>query len=138
MLQPMIEPEAYWRSPWRAPVGRMAQQQDRAHIGQRVEAALRRFGAPIAYEVFDRSFVLCESTLPRLAGEPDIGILLADATGDRFAVGVRERGAIKELAVHDLLRTALGDFLARSIEGQRDLTAIARWIMGQDAAPPPG
>jgi len=135
---PPLDPEAYWRSTWRAPVARLARQDDRGHISLRVDAAMRQLGTGFAYDIFDHRFVPSPPSLPGLAGEPDICLVLADAVGDRFAVAECERAATKALAVHDLLHTALCDLVIRATSGRRDVNAITRWIMGDDDEPPTG
>lgn len=94
---------------------RVARAIDRAETARRIEALLREHGAPIAYEVFDREFVLCEPHLPGVQGDPDIASVIGDAEYDLFFVAQRERGGLSSISVHESLHDAVRDFLGRSI-----------------------
>ncbi len=59
---------------------------DRPETARRIESLLRQHGHPIAYEVFDREFVLCEPHLAGVQGDPDIAVVIGDAEYDMFFV----------------------------------------------------
>jgi hypothetical protein len=94
---------------------RVARSLDRVETSARIEALLRSKGAPIAYEVFDRSFVLCEPHLPGVQGDPDIALVIGDAEHDLFFVAQRERGGLRFLSLHEAIHDALRDFLGRAM-----------------------
>ncbi|MBN8533009.1 MAG: hypothetical protein J0L51_02865 [Rhizobiales bacterium] len=94
---------------------RVARELDRAGTSGRIEAVLRAHGAPIAYEVFDRDFVLCEPHLPGVQGDPDIALVIGDAEHELFFVAQRERGGLKFLSVHEAIHDAVRDFLGRAM-----------------------
>jgi len=87
---------------------------DRAESARRIEALLTQHGDPVAYEVFDREFVLCAPDVPGISGDPDIAIVIGDAEHDLFFVAQRERGALSSLSVHESIHDALRDFLGRA------------------------
>lgn len=87
---------------------------DRAESARRIEALLTQHGDPIAYEVFDREFMLCAPDVPGVSGDPDIAIVIGDAEHDLFFVAQRERRALSSLSVHESIHDALRDFLGRA------------------------
>ena len=131
-----FDPEAHWATPWHGPSARLARSLDRAALVGRLEAVLRRDGAPIAYELFGNGLLLCAPALPDVPGDPDVALVIGDATMDRFFVAQRERGGLGALAVHEGIASALGDFLLRAVQG-RDVAALAAWVMGDGPALPP-
>ena len=131
MLSAMLDPQSYWRSPWRSHVAAAARGVERARITPRIEAVLHRHGAPIDYEIFGHAF------LHSAAADREFALVLSDAQGDLFAVAERERAATKALAVHEMLSTALGDLLLRATSGRGDIGALSAWIMGDAEGPPP-
>jgi hypothetical protein len=94
---------------------RVARLVDRPETARRIEALLRQHGHPIAYEVFDREFILCEPALPGVIGDPDIAMVIGDAEHDLFFVAQRERGGLSSISVHEGIHNALRDFLGRTI-----------------------
>lgn len=90
---------------------------DRPETARRIEALLRAHGDPIAYEVFDREFVLCEPHLPGVSGDPDIAIVIGDAEHCLFFVAQRERGGLSSISLHEAIHDAVRDFLGRSMGG---------------------
>lgn len=106
---------------------RVARSVDRAETARRIEALLREHGAPIAFEVFDREFVLCEPHLPGVKGDPDIAIVLGDAEFELFFVAQRERGGLNAVSVHETIHDALGNFLVKAI-GPGGLKHVAGMI----------
>ncbi|MDP2800728.1 MAG: hypothetical protein Q8O26_02485 [Phreatobacter sp.] len=103
-----------WDGPSNSLRIRVARALDRLETATRIEVLLRQHGAPIAYEVFDRSFVLCEPALPGVSGDPDISIVIGDAEHDLFFVAQRERGGLSSLSVHAAIHDAVWDFLRRA------------------------
>lgn len=93
---------------------RVARLVNRAQTAQRIEALLRQQSDPIAYEVFDRAFILCEPELPGVKGDPDIAIVIGDAEYDLFFVAQRERGGLSSISVHEAIHDAVRDFLRRA------------------------
>jgi hypothetical protein len=110
---------------------RVAKLVDRAETAQRIEILLRRSGHPIAYEVFDRAFILCAPHLPGVSGDPDIAIVIGDAEHDLFFVAQRERGGLSSLSVHESIHDALRDFLGRAI-GAIGLSSVSDVIAMKD------
>lgn len=104
-----------WTGPSNSLRIRVARSLDRVETSARIEALLRSKGAAIAYEVFDRDFVLCEPHLPGVQGDPDIALVIGDAEHDLFFVAQRERGGLSFLSVHEAIHDALRDFLGRAM-----------------------
>lgn len=104
---------------------------DRPETARRIEALLRQQGHPIAYEVFDRAFILCAPHLPGVSGDPDIAIVIGDAEHDLFFVAQRERGGLSSISVHEAIHDALRDFLGRAI-GAAGLSAVSGLIGRKD------
>ena len=104
---------------------------DRPETARRIEALLRQQGHPIAYEVFDRAFILCAPHLPGVSGDPDIAIVIGDAEHDLFFVAQRERGGLSSISVHEAIHDALRDFLGRAI-GAAGLSAVSGLIARKD------
>ncbi len=73
---------------------RWAAHLDQVETAKRIESLLRRQGHPIRFEVFDRSFTLCEPDVPGVKGDPDIAIVLGEAELSLYFVAQRERGAL--------------------------------------------
>lgn len=96
---------------------RWAERVDRDQTAMRIEALLRAHGHPIAFEVFERHFILCEPQVPGVQGDPDIAIVLGDAEFDLFFVAQRERGALSGVSVHESVHDAVRDFLGRAMGG---------------------
>lgn len=112
---------------------RVARAIDRAETAKRIEALLREHGAPIAYEVFDREFVLCEPHLPGVVGDPDIALVIGDAEHELFFVAQRERGGLSGLSVHESLHDAIRNFLGQAI-GPSGLMHVAGLIVRENSA----
>jgi hypothetical protein len=106
---------------------------DRPRTARRIQLVLREHGAPIAYEVFEQAFALCEPSLPGVRGDPDIALVIGDAEHDLFFVALRERGALSSLSVHEAIHDAVRDFLGRAI-GPAGHAHVARVIHGESAA----
>ncbi len=95
---------------------RLAQRLDRAETARRIEALLREIGAPLAYEVFGRSFDLGADAPFGAWGFPDITIVIGDAEFDLFFVAQRERGALGRISVHESINDAVDDFMRRATD----------------------
>jgi len=104
-----------WTGPSNSLRLRVSRGLDRAETARRIETLLRRHGAPIAYEVFGRDFVLCAPDLPGVAGDPDIAIVLGDAEHELFFVAQRERGGLGPISVHSAPHDAIRDFLVQAM-----------------------
>lgn len=89
---------------------RWAQAVDQGVTATRIESLLRRHGAPMAYEVFDRQFCLCAPELPDVAGDPDIALVLGEAEFKLFFVAQRERGGLGSISIHEAVHDAIRDF----------------------------
>ncbi len=105
-----------WRSSEASLRIRWAAHLDQVETGQRIESLLRRQGHPIRFEVFDRSFTLCEPDVPGVKGDPDIAIVLGEAELSLYFVAQRERGALSALSVHESIHDAVRDFLGRAMD----------------------
>lgn len=112
---------------------RVSQLVDRPETARRIESLLRQRGHPIAYEVFDREFILCEPQLPGVQGDPDIAIVIGDAEFDLFFVAQRERGGLSSISVHEKIHDALQDFLGRAM-GASDPSTVSRALAMKDAS----
>ncbi|MCU0883591.1 MAG: hypothetical protein MUC44_01375 [Beijerinckiaceae bacterium] len=104
-----------WTSTYSSLRIKVARQLDRPATALKIEALLRQHGHPVAYEVFDHDFVLCEPHLPGVRGDPDIAIVIGDAEHDLFFVAQRERGGLGFVSVHEAIGQALRDFLDRAM-----------------------
>lgn len=118
-----------WTGPSNSLRIRVARLVNRAQTAQRIEALLRHQGDPIAYEVFDRTFILCEPELPGVKGDPDIAIVIGDAEHDLFFVAQRERGGLSSISVHEAIHDAVRDFLRRATGNNicADSSALIVW-----------
>ena len=125
----MLDPASHWADRFREPGRRMNRALDRVAVAARLEALLREQGAPIAYQVFGREFLLCAPALPGVQGDPDIMLVLGDAQHDLFFVAQVERGGLSDVSTHDGIHAALGDFLRRAVGGARDLDALMRGLV---------
>ena len=102
---------------------RLSARLDRAALAGRIEALLRDHGAPIAYEVFGREFLLCAPALPGVRGDPDVALVLGDAEHALFVVAQRERGGLSFVSVHESIRDAAVDLFSRAAPGLADARA---------------
>lgn len=104
-----------WTGPSNSLRVRVARLVDRPGTARHLETLLREHGHPIAYEVFDRAFVLCAPALAGVPGDPDIALVIGDAEHDLFFVAQRERGGLGSISVHEAIHDAVRDFLGRAI-----------------------